>query len=152
MNKLNNKTGFTLVELLVVIVIIGILATLATVALSSAREKARDARRISDIKQTQTALELYFNDNQNYPSTNLNAQLLSIAFGTRLASYLPATPADPLTSDCSTYTGYKYTARDADGLASTGATPPSYSIEYCLKGTTGQISAGWHTASTRGIK
>lgn len=65
---MKNKKGFTLVELLVVIAIIGLLSTLAVVALSSARSKARDARRMSDIKQIQTALELYFSDNGEYPA------------------------------------------------------------------------------------
>lgn len=59
--------GFTLVELLVVISIIGLLSTLAVVSLGSARSRARDARRISDIKQIQTALELHFADQGIYP-------------------------------------------------------------------------------------
>lgn len=61
------QKGFTLVELLVVIAIIGLLSTLAVVSLGSARSKARDARRISDIKQVQTALELHFADVGLYP-------------------------------------------------------------------------------------
>ena len=65
---MKNKKGFTLIELLVVISIIGLLSTLAVVALSNARTKARDAKRIADIKQFQTALELFAVDNNgNYP-------------------------------------------------------------------------------------
>ncbi|OGY45023.1 MAG: hypothetical protein A3A24_02510 [Candidatus Buchananbacteria bacterium RIFCSPLOWO2_01_FULL_46_12] len=60
--------GFTLIELLVVIAIIGLLSTLAVVALNSAREKARDAKRVADVKQVQTALELYYNDASSYPA------------------------------------------------------------------------------------
>jgi prepilin-type N-terminal cleavage/methylation domain-containing protein len=62
-----SQKGFTLVELLVVISIIGLLSTLAVVSLGSARSRARDARRISDIRQIQTALELYFADQGIYP-------------------------------------------------------------------------------------
>lgn len=61
-----SSKGFTLVELLVVIAIIGILATLATVSLNSARSKARDAKRISDLKQMATAMELWNTDNNTY--------------------------------------------------------------------------------------
>lgn len=64
-----NKKGFTLIELLVVIAIIGVLSTLAVVALGSARQKANDAKRLSDVKQIQTALELYYTDHNQYPST-----------------------------------------------------------------------------------
>jgi len=63
----NNKKGFTLIELLVVIAIIGLLSTLAVVSLNSARGKARDARRMSDLKQISTAMELYASENEDYP-------------------------------------------------------------------------------------
>lgn len=53
-----NQKGFTLIELLVVVAIIGILATLGTVSLSGARAKARDAKRLSDVKQLSTGMEV----------------------------------------------------------------------------------------------
>ncbi|MAF25331.1 hypothetical protein CL634_07115 [bacterium] len=60
--------GFTLIELLVVIAIIGLLSTLAIVSLNSARQSSRDAKRVADFKQIQTALELRFNANSQYPA------------------------------------------------------------------------------------
>ncbi|MDO8592519.1 MAG: type II secretion system protein [bacterium] len=67
--KKNNRLGFTLIELLVVISIIGFLTTAAVVMLDSARKKARDAKRIVDIKQVQKALDLYYDQNNAYPTS-----------------------------------------------------------------------------------
>ncbi|OGF28605.1 hypothetical protein A2477_00750 [Candidatus Falkowbacteria bacterium RIFOXYC2_FULL_47_12] len=50
--------GFTLIELLVVIAIIGLLSTMAVVSLNSARGKARDAKRVSDVKQISNLIEM----------------------------------------------------------------------------------------------
>ncbi len=63
------RKGFTLIELLVVIAIIGILSSVVLASLSTAREKSRDGKRVSDIGQIQLALELYFDTYQSYPST-----------------------------------------------------------------------------------
>jgi prepilin-type N-terminal cleavage/methylation domain-containing protein len=59
--------GFTLIELLVVIAIIGLLSSIVLVALNSTREKAKETAAVSNIKQLQIALELYYNDMGFYP-------------------------------------------------------------------------------------
>ncbi len=67
--KTTSLKAFTLIELLVVIAIIGLLATMAAVSLQEARVKARNTKRIADLKQLQTALELYYNTHESYPSS-----------------------------------------------------------------------------------
>ncbi len=66
-NKLQKNKGFTLIELLVVLSIISLLSSIVLAALNDARAKARDARREMDIRQIQTALELYRDDHGEYP-------------------------------------------------------------------------------------
>jgi type II secretion system protein G len=62
------RRAFTLVELLVVIAVIGLLTTIAVVALGTARARGRDARRVADLKQVRSALEMYYLDNNAYPT------------------------------------------------------------------------------------
>ncbi|MDD3016642.1 MAG: type II secretion system protein, partial [Lactococcus chungangensis] len=94
-----NKKGFTLIELLVVIAIIGLLATLSVIALNTARVKARDARRVSDVKQIQTALEMYFDTNDKYPDSTSTLQT---------SGFMSSVPNNPQPADGCTATNYVY--------------------------------------------
>jgi prepilin-type N-terminal cleavage/methylation domain-containing protein len=88
MRKTGNK-GFTLIELLVVIAIIGILSSVVLASLNSARTKSRDAKRISDIKQLQLALEFYFDAEGGYPAALTDANLVT-------PGYIAVIPTDPV--------------------------------------------------------
>lgn len=56
------RRGFTLIELLVVIAIIAILAAILFPVFARAREKARQASCLSNLKQLGTALQMYVQD------------------------------------------------------------------------------------------
>src|SRR5271169_5677072 len=74
MISLNRRQkGFTIVELLIVIVVIGILAALVITTYSGIQQKARNAKRQTDIQSLQTQLEAFFSQNGYYPSlTDMN--------------------------------------------------------------------------------
>jgi len=61
------RRGFTLIELLVVIAIIAILASLLLPTLSRAKEKARSAKCLANLKQVAVATFLYTDDFQSFP-------------------------------------------------------------------------------------
>jgi prepilin-type N-terminal cleavage/methylation domain-containing protein len=105
-----NERGFTLIELLVVIAIIGILSSVVLASLNSARKKGRDARRISDIKQLQLALELFYDSNgSEYPD----------ALSQLAPNFISVVPRDPQNVD------YQYdNLTSAGGDCTTAGTPP----------------------------
>lgn len=74
-NYLSKQKGFTLIELLIVILVIGALSGLMLTVVNSGgiRAKSRDSQRIADLSRIQTALELYFADNREYPISGTSA-------------------------------------------------------------------------------
>ena len=163
----NNRKGFTLVELLVVIAIIGLLATIAFLSLNRARSKARDAKRVSDVRQIQSALELFYNDQVTpaYPKTIDPVPLTSTELPAAYLANLPENPTpddDPATGDAvctaENYAGEVYTYQSllSQGGAVCALTSDSgcgswYQISFCLGGATGGVAAGCNLADPAGM-
>lgn len=91
---MKNKSGFTLVEVLIVISIIGLLASIILVGLGGFRSKGRDTRRIADLSTIRLGLEAYYSKEGQYPSDgnwdNLEKQLRDAGVG------INNIPNDPL--------------------------------------------------------
>lgn len=97
-SRRDESRGFTLIELLVVVAIIVLLSTLAVIALGSARKKANDAKRLSDMTQIRFALESYFTKRNAYPTTVPAGVVLGAGNSTCLnpKGFAPAGCAEPL--------------------------------------------------------
>lgn len=118
MNKESKIKGFTLIELLVVIAIIGILSSVVLASLNTARTKARDAKRLSDMRQMQLALEFYYDSFGRYPDSDFAGcggwdSSGDGTFITPLVSnnFIPTHILDPtINNSCGNYAYYRYSA------------------------------------------
>ncbi|HYE23022.1 MAG TPA: type II secretion system protein [Candidatus Paceibacterota bacterium] len=139
-----NTRGFTLIELLVVIAIIGILSATVLVSLNTARGKARDARRLSDLRQVQIALELYYHAHGSYPvspaggftwarsSCVTGSQYYTALEPLVSEGYLPSIPIDPVNqSSGSPIHCYWYFTEQHDG-GNCGTAVNANEYEYVL--------------------
>lgn len=133
-----SSNGFTLIELLIVISIIALLSAAGLVAYGNFMKNSRDARRQSDLKIIQSALEDYHSDLIFYPTDDINTILSSggsftsnTGLGSHtppapLKTYLNAMPKDPLTS---TTTPYCYvTTANCDNSNSTDKRCATYTL------------------------
>lgn len=101
MKKINNKKGFTLIELIVSVTIIAVLTVVGVVSYTGTNKKARDSRRVSDLHELRIALELYRQSvGSSYP-----ANISSL-----IPTYMQNLPTDPKTNANYVYghSGYTY--------------------------------------------
>ena len=142
----NNQKAFTLIELLVVIAIIGVITTIAVVSIGDARAKSRDAKRVADVKQIQTALELFRGDANRYPTSAefVAGANLDYNNGISTTTYIripeAPTPADGICSD--NYNNYTYQSVG-------GGT--SYRLNFCLGGKVGSLDGGRYSVNLDGF-
>lgn len=128
--------GFTLIELLIVIAILAILATLFMTMFPASQKRARDARRQSDIKQYQTALERYANKNNgNYLSlgpVDPSGQCSSLGLGSTC-------PQDPTNTGSFVYRYYGSATQYVLWARLEAIPDPTYFV-VCSNGKAGQLT------------
>ena len=136
---LRKSKGFTLIELLVVIAIIGLLASIVLVSVGPARAKARDAKRESDIRQINLAMEMCYDDSGCGGVERYIAVDAGVNEVTEIGNYMPtgAVPEDP--TNISPYQ-YTWTAN---------ATPFQYYCAFALL--EAPSTTTWFCASNKGV-
>lgn len=146
-----NRSGFTIIELLIVIVVIGILAAITIIAYNGVQIRARDATRKADIAAIQKYVELYIADNGTPPDTVSACwaarSLLTSgceAFNSLrdISKYVQSgkLPIDPLNTSEYNYQ-YRKGALNNNGVATyTGATSKNYVIVTRMEGDTSSFS------------
>jgi type II secretory pathway pseudopilin PulG len=142
MNEEIKHKGVGIIEVLFIVAIIIILAGISVLALNGQRAKARDAKRASDVRQIQTALEFYYSDESEYPiierpiilgagnavklcSKNEGGFVDFEAVCNQASLYMAFIPKDPSLNKNYTYTGsdkgydisFTKEKEDFDGLA-----------------------------------
>ncbi len=85
--RMRRTRGFTLIELLVVISIIGLLSSIVLASLNTARAKARDAALFEGTHQLMLALELYYNQNGQFPPSAHDASGSQVSLPCSQAPY-----------------------------------------------------------------
>ncbi len=147
--KRNEKSGFTLLEVLVVVAVMAMLMSFTIASIQSAKQRNRDARREQDMKQLQNALGLYATNTGLYPICSSEV-VVGSAGDTCLTTALMSSqatqgrvPTDPLgatTGTCGGAGSNVYCYQSVNGF--------TYTIRYALE--TDTISGktiGWHTAT-----
>jgi prepilin-type N-terminal cleavage/methylation domain-containing protein len=155
------RAGFTLIELLTVIAIMGVLTSVATVSFQGARASARDAKRLADTRQIQTALELYLDTNGGYPGDDSPGQaglvlgidrtatLSDAGFAPRERGnlYMARVPGNVIPNGLP----FTYRSLNADGSDCDQSACHSYALIFALERETQGVSAGAHAVTPLGI-
>lgn len=113
-----NRTGFSLVELLITVSIISILIAIGVASYATINRQSRDTKRKSDVEQIRSALEMYRADTGSYPSAGSGSWVVTSSTADALvgltpdlvATYLSAIPTDPKASQ-----SYMYLATNGSG-------------------------------------
>lgn len=110
-----SKKGFTLIELLIVITIIGVLAVALLPRIVGIPARGRDTARIAALNQIVTALQTYYNDKGQFPTTTTNCVPDTIKG--YLGGSVPVDPSGKTITGCATAGSYYYKPLSVSGTA-----------------------------------
>lgn len=133
------NSGFTIIEMLIVVTILAMLAGILIPVLEDATSSSRDARRASDLKNVQAALESFKRVNGIYPDTSDAWQgdmsdNGGLGYGTTgyipglVPDFLPALPKDPDSQFPTASEGYMYRSDGTDFKFVLNGTPETFAI------------------------
>jgi len=153
----NTQGGFTIVELVIAIGVLAIVSTVSVMMVRSARSEMRDSVTISDVKQMQAGMELYFAEQYSYPVVaqpiELGVQgstcLDNKGFSSQCKAerpYMPIVPAN------ASGVSYVYLSRNNENAACSSSPCAKYVLEFTLENARGTLAAGENCARPEGIK
>ncbi|MDI3496084.1 MAG: hypothetical protein PWQ35_105 [Patescibacteria group bacterium] len=135
------KKTLAFIEIALIIIFIFILLLFSLWLLEQGKIRANDAKKIADVKEIQSALALYFHENNDYPDILESNNALQ----SRTTIYLDIVPEAPISKgECASF-GYNY-QRNIEQEGN-----PSYTLEYCLSQASADIPAGINTATPAGL-
>lgn len=139
---------------LIATIFFGIFSTIAVVALNEARKRSRDAKRVADIRQIQTALELYFSEHSSYPIQGTKQEPLVLGGqGFRALTSRGIVNSVEEKKDGTVYMGVIPANPEPGGVPyKFHSDGKNYEILFSLEGDVGNIKAGENIADSNGIK
>ena len=98
-----NQSGFSLSGIIVAVTILSLATSVSATYLDDSLSAARDAQRMANIYQVQTALNFYYDDKLRYPISNSDEPTVQAWQEMKVAleqnqpqPYMPKVPDDPL--------------------------------------------------------
>lgn len=164
---MRNKSGFTIVELLIVIVIVAILAAISVVAYNGIQNRAYDTTVKNDLASIAKKIQMFNADKGAYPSDIANDIASNALYSVKVSqsAYMtnPGTTYNLMYCSASPYTSYAllaisksgarlYASNSAGvreytgGVSWTGTGIPAM-CESVLPGTTNLGSVGYHSTA-----
>jgi general secretion pathway protein G len=139
--QIHNRSGFTLIELLVVATILAVLAAGALVSYASVNQRSRDSKRMSDLEQLRSALEMSRADTGSYIT---GSGIIPSTLGDLVSlGYIDKLPRDPKQSGWTEYSYISATGATYNICARTESIPVNQSCDaaatcgsnynYCVK-------------------